>query len=336
MLNDRRRIVLSALVEEYVHSAQPVASRSIVDRSRLRCSPATVRNDLAALEETGLVFQPHVSSGRVPTDSGYRVFVDDLAPSECLTPEEAAGVRRTLGELEVEFHDLMRETAQVLARLSGYAAVAVAPMPRRARIRRVSLVPMGPRRVLVVVVTDGGQVVNRPVEFADPIGEEALAASERTLNAHLDGRVAAEVGALREPLAGTDGDAVAAGLLTDVAECLVEADRDRLHHAGVSALLAQPEFADPEVIRPLVAVLENGVAFLRALGESASAEDVTVRIGHENDIAELGRLSFVAAAYGGSDGGVVGLIGPTRMEYARAMSAVRCVADGLSSAMYGA
>lgn len=338
MLNERRRTVLAALVNEYVASVQPVGSKLLVERYQLGCSPATVRSELAALEETGYVFQPHVSAGRVPTDSGYRAFVNHVvavAPAELDVPE-AEGVRRFYAEAEHELTDILRETSALLSRLTSYVAVVAAPTLRRARIRRVTLVPLGTRRASVVVVTDSGQVASRTVEFDRDVTAETLGSVESYLSRTLDGAIGDEAEWLRTSIDGVPGHeaVIAITALDEVLDCLAEADEDRVLTGGVSALLAHPEFSDPGVVRPLVGLLEDGLAMLKVLSDVMRTPQVEVRIGHENPVGALEHTSFVAARYGeGDSGGIVGVIGPTRMDYRRTISAVRTVSDSLSEVL---
>jgi heat-inducible transcriptional repressor len=338
MLNERRRRVLKALVEEYIASGQPVGSKHLVDCYQLGCSPATVRSELAALEETGYVYQPHVSSGRVPTDTGYRAFVDDLLESG-ETPADSQGlqVRRSYLELAGEVDELMRQTSVALSHLTHYVAVVMAPTLNLSRIRRVNLVSMGSRRVLLVVITEGGEVVNRHVALSGEATPERLAEVERALNASLADKRALEVRPLQRAVeTGLPEHALLAEIMEQVLECLEEADRDRLYHVGVPELLALPEFADASMVRPLLTVLEDGLVMLETLSEVMRAGGLTVRIGSENRARELGRLSLVATRYGSeTSDGIVGVIGPTRMDYSRSIAAVHSAAEGLSEALGG-
>lgn len=338
MLNERRRTVLSALVNEYVASVQPVGSKVLVERYHLGCSPATVRSELAALEETGLVYQPHVSAGRIPTDTGYRAFVDGVVETGVpgLASQEADSVRRHYAEAEHEISEVLRDTSALLSRLTSYVAVVAAPTIKRARIRRVTLVPLGGRRALVVVVTDSGQVANRAIEFDTDVTPDAVGRVEAYLSHALDGAPGDEVQTMRRTLDPSVDDraGVARRVLDEVIDCLAEADEARVLTGGVSALLAHPEFEDPGVVRPLLALLEDGIAMLRVLSDVMRFTGVEVRIGHENPVGALERASFVAARYGEGDaGGIVGVIGPTRMDYGRAISAVRTVSDALSDVL---
>ena len=338
MLNDRRREVLSALVSEYIASAHPVASRVLVERYGLHVSPATVRNDLAYLEDSGYVYQPHVSAGRVPTDGGYRAYVDDLGAGamDAAGSTELETIRRFYGGREMEVSDLLRETALLLSRMTTYMSVVVAPAVRRARIKRVSLVSLGARQVLLVVVTDRGQVAKRYVELEVPITERELADIESFLAGALEAVVSEEAEAVHRELlqAPTAFRQIAAALIGEVLACMVEAEDERLVHGGVAGLLAQPEFADPKEARPLLELVEEGLVLVHALCDAAGTEGTVVRIGRENTIEELSRASVVATAFGPHGGeGVVCLIGPTRMDYRRAMGITRRVADELSETL---
>lgn len=338
MLSDRRRRVLAALVQEYVRSAQPVASRQLVDRYDLCVSPATVRNELAVLEDSGLVYQPHVSAGRVPTDAGYRAFVDAMyqtGPAEGLTPQEVADVQERYQTLEHEVTEAMRETSAMLSRLTSYVAVAVAPAHRKARIKRVNLVWLGETRAVVVVVTDAGRVSDRVADLPEPIGPDQLAAVERLLNSWLEGHAGEEIGSSRALLEASVQvpPRVAATLVDEVLSCAKEVDADRVVTGGVPGLLAQPEFTDPRLVGGLLQLLEDGIATLQMLSKVAAPGDVVVRIGAENPTG-LDRLSVVSAAYEAEGNeGIVGVIGPTRMDYPRAVAAVRTVADRLSKTL---
>lgn len=336
MLNERRRKILSALVRHYIRSAQPVSSKVLVDRYRLDCSPATVRHDLSALEDSGHVRQPHVSAGRIPTDAGYRAFVDDMVERHALRGLSAAetdAVRERLGALRREIHDKLRETASILSHLTNQVAVVVAPPPEGARIRRIDVVPMSPRHVLLVVITDSGDVAKAHLDLPEEASPEELRALEDVLSRALHDLSAEEVLALPDAALEVTGAhrRVARVLANGAGACLASADDERLFHGGAPNLLAQPEFADSAQVRPLLQLLEDGIAMLEVLGDAAVSQDVVVRIGAENTRAEMARVSIVAAPYAAGEGrGVVALLGPTRMDYGRSMTAVRIVADTLS------
>jgi len=238
--------------------------------------------------------------------------------------------------------DLMRETSAALTRLTDCLAVTVAPSVTTARVKRIDLLSMASRRALFVLITESGQVVNRSVELACSTPPERLSQIERALNAALVGKRASEIRPLREALEATSrdeagggqADGIVARVVDEILDALDEADRDRLYHVGVPALLAQPEFHDAERAGPLIEFLEDGIAVLEALSDVLGHRGLVVRIGHENRRAELGNVSLVATNYGsGSTDGVVGVIGPTRMDYNRAITAVRSVADELEDVL---
>jgi len=334
MLNERRRRVLSALVEEYIASATPVGSKTLVERYELGCSPATVRNELSILEETGFVLQPHVSAGRMPTDIGYRSFVDALiergGPS---LDEQRYHAARFTNAAEVD--DLMRETSVALTQLTNCLAVVLAPSVSLSRVRRIDLLSLTRQRAVFVLITSSGQVVNRTIELAEETAPERLAEIERAMNAALDGKHAADIRPLRKAIEKSHtGDALVGTVIDEILDALDEADRDRFFHVGIPALLAQPEFHDADRARPLIEFLEDGIAVLEALSDALGTREITIRIGHENRRAELGNVSIVATNYGvGGTDGVIGVIGPTRMNYERAMAAVRAVSDDLTEAL---
>jgi heat-inducible transcriptional repressor len=334
MLNERRRRVLQALVEEYIASAIPVGSKTLVDRYKLGCSPATVRNELAILEETGYVVQPHVSAGRLPTDTGYRSFVDVLIESG-FSAADVEEMQWALHHDVSEVDELMRETSVALTQLTSCLAVVLAPSVTLTRVKRIDLLSLAPRRALFVLITESGQVVNRSIELAEDTPPQRLAEVEKSLNSAFDGKRAAEIRPLRGALQDAEeSDTLMSLVVDEILDALDEADRDRLYHVGVPALLAQPEFQEAGRARPLIEFLEDGIAVLETLSEALGSSGVSVRIGHENRRVELGNVSIVATNYGdGETDGIIGVIGPTRMDYQRAMSAVRVIADGLSDAL---
>ena len=331
MLSERRRRVLQALVEEYVSSAVPVGSATLVSRHELGCSPATVRSELSILEETGYVRQPHVSAGRVPTDSGYRSFVDDML--ERTTPQVAQVDAPELHHT-AELDELMRQTSSALMRLTSCLAVSIAPSAGAGAVKRLNVVPISPRRLLTVLITESGRVVNRTIEVETDLDAPQVARLEARMNDALVGKRAAEIRVAGRPTLADAPDHLYELLARQIAEALEESDRDRLFSIGIPALLAQPEFHDAERVRPLIEFLEDGFAVLDALADALVRRDVLVRIGHENVRAELGDVSVVATSYSaGSQDGVVAVIGPTRMDYQRAIGAVRGVACELEEAL---
>ena len=338
MLNDRRRHILAALVAEYIASAHPVSSRTLVERYGLACSSATVRNDLAALEDEGLVFQPHTSAGRIPTDGGYRTYVDtEVAPRAAGTPSaESNAVRRRLAETDGDAAGVVREAATLLSALTGYASFVLAPPARRSRIRRLTVVPMSSAEVLLVLVTDLGQVLKRHVESAAPVDPAVLADAEALLSEAISEALPEEAEHVRRELLRdpTPVRGLAAEVLGAAIRTLVESEEYHVAHGGLASLLRQPEFADPRQAGPLVDLLEDARGTAAALAGLAGPGETVVRIGRENTADGFQSMSVVATAYGPeAEAGIACVIGPTRMEYVRAVAVTACVADSLEEAL---
>ena len=335
-MNERRKRILGALVQEYVCSAQPVSSQVLVDRHDLACSAATVRNELSALEESGHVYQPHVSAGRMPTDLGYRVFVDDMAGrhGDDLTADEVEAVQLRYSTVETGLQGLLSETAELISRLTSHVAVVVSPGVRRHRVRRIDLVTIGGEHVLAVVITDRGEVLKRHVTIVGGVSEVVVESAEQELRAYVEGKTAEDV--RRAAAAGGVGvhQDVSRSVLAELVGSLDDLEQGPLFHVGTQALLEEPEFEDPVMVRSLVGLLEDGLVLAGVLSDALRRHEVLVRIGAENHEDALDHMSVVASTYDAAGAeGVVGLLGPTRMDYARAITTVRLVADELSGSL---
>jgi heat-inducible transcriptional repressor len=337
--DERRLAVLRAIVEDYVTTQEPVGSRALVERHSLGVSPATIRNDMAALEEAGLIAQPHTSAGRVPTDKGYRLFVDRLSSVKPLSQAERRAIS-TLLEDALDLDDVVDRSVRLLSQLTHQVAVVQYPSLQRSALRHVELVPLSERRVLVVIITETGRVEQRSLELPAPLPEPTVAELRARLNVGAAGR---RLGQLEAPLAEVveafppaEREAVRA-VVGVVQATLAEATEERVVMAGASHLVrADTDF--PGTVRPVLEALEEQVVLLRLLTEMAEdSADVSVRIGHEHTHAGLAETSVVAAGYG-ADGQTVariGALGPTRMDYAGTIAAVRAVARYLSRILAG-
>ncbi|WP_199422086.1 heat-inducible transcriptional repressor HrcA [Actinotalea solisilvae] len=334
MSEDRRLDVLRAIVEDYVHTHEPVGSRVLVERHNLGVSPATIRNDMAALEDAGYIAQPHTSAGRVPTDKGYRLFVDRLSTVKPLSSPERRAIQAFL-EDAVDLDDVVDRSVRLLAQLTHQVAVVQYPSLRRSALRHLELVPVGENRLLVVIITDNGRVEQRVLELDEPLAEHVVPELRARLNATAAGRRLVD---LPEPLDRmTQAFAVAEQPLVQrviraVEDTLAEATEERIVMAG-TANLARSGTDFSGTIRPVLEALEEQVVLLRLLTEMAEdSAGVAVRIGRENQHAGLAETSIVAAGYGADDEPVarIGSLGPTRMDYAGTIASVRAVARYLS------
>ncbi|MDO8108118.1 heat-inducible transcriptional repressor HrcA [Isoptericola sp. b441] len=339
MSDDRRLDVLRAIVEDYVTTNEPVGSRALVERHALDVSPATIRNDMAVLEEAGYIAQPHTSAGRVPTDKGYRLFVDRLSSVKPLSAAERRAIATFLADA-VDLDDVVDRSVRLLSQLTHQVAVVQYPSLARSALRHVELVPLEDRRILVVIITETGRVEQRIVELDEPVAEDLVPELRARLNVSAAGRRLSE---LDVPLsqvveAFAVGERGAVRAVADVVrDTLAETTEERVVMAGTSNLLrADRDF--PGTVRPVIEALEEQVVLLRLLTEMAEdTVDVAVRIGHENTHVGLAEASIVAAGYG-ADGETVariGALGPTRMDYAGTIASVRAVARYLSRILAG-
>lgn len=337
MLDERKEVILYALVHDYILTAAPVGSSRLVQKYKLGISAATVRNEMAALEEMGYLHQPHTSAGRIPTDEGYRFYVDSLKAQSGLTPAEQRWIQQSYLSLNKEMSDLMRKTSALLSNLTSYVAIVLSPPLKRSAIKHLDLVAISPRRVLVVVITDSGCVAKQVIELSESVSPEQVRKVERTLNAKLAAKTASQVRrgsqiALGDEVAGVVGEQV----LDTVLDLLEEEDEvDRVFLEGTSSMLSQPEFGKLAKVQSLLETLEKGYTLLNVLGGVFEAQRTQVRIGAENPQKEIQDCSLVATNYrlGEDSFGAIGLLGPTRMNYLRAISAVECIAENLSEVL---
>ena len=327
MLDERKLSVLRAIVQDYVATSEPVGSKALSERHSLGVSPATIRNDMATLEDEGYITQPHTSAGRVPTDSGYRLFVDRLATVKPLSAAERRAIHVFL-EGAVDLDDVVLRTVRLLAQVTGQVAVVQYPSLTRSRVRHVELVPLGGTRLMVVVISTTGRVEQRVIDTHALLEEETIAQLRNRLNEAVAGQLLSDVPDAAERVAeavGPETRPAALAVISTMLESLVEESEERVVLAG-TANLAMFGADFPKTIRPVLEALEEHVVLLRLLGEATAPSEVHVQIGHELPVEGLSSTSLVSASYGETSAGRLGVIGPTRMDYPSAIGAVRAVA----------
>ncbi len=336
-LDDRRAAILKAIVQDYVRAGEPVGSKRLVDEWNLGVSPATVRSDMAALEDAGLITHPHTSAGRVPTDAGYRYFVDTLTDAEPLRPEQLAALEGLLmGSPDLE--ELLRRTSSVLSRLTRFAALVVAPQLDRSRLRHIELVQLAPTSILAVFIVDTGRVDKRMLDLDAPVAEHDVQRARHAINdavANLRllqvpdviAGVAAGAPAEVRPLLEAVGGTVRKGLVA-------AGEGDQLFVGGTAHMAGGGYFDRIEQVKSVFETLEEQVVVLQMLRE-ALQDDPAVRIGRELPLVELAACSVVAARYQATEGsgGSVGVLGPSRMDYPKTLAAVQAVASSLEKAL---
>ncbi|QTX04870.1 heat-inducible transcriptional repressor HrcA [Agromyces archimandritae] len=341
MVSERRLAVLRAIVQDYVASREPVGSKTIVDRHSFGVSAATIRNDMALLEEEALIEAPHTSSGRIPTDKGYRLFVDRLADVRPLSPVQRHAIEAFLGG-SADLDELLARTVRLMSQLTRQLAVVQVPLFGVSHVRHVELIDLGGGRLLVMLITDAGHVDQRIVDLAEPeatddatVDAEALGRIRERLNRLLGGLEVRDA----ERALGADDDLGLpehAGLIARVRASLAVQARgqraEKLVVAGAANLVRTEQDFGGSILDILEAIEEQAVV-LRLFGEMAEEQGgVTVSIGRENAPFGLGETSVVASSFAapGRELARLGVLGPTRMDYSTNMAAVRAVARYLS------
>jgi heat-inducible transcriptional repressor len=337
MQEERRIAVLRAIVQDYVATEEPVGSKALVERHGLNVSPATVRNDMAALEDEGYLTQPHTSAGRIPTDKGYRLFVDRLGSVKPLSAPEKRAIASFL-DGAVDLDDVVSRSVRLLSQLTRQVAVVQYPTLSRSTVRHLELVALSPDRLLAVAILSTGRVEQRVVELATPISDDDLARLRSRVNLAATGEVIADaVAALKSLGAGVDpedqpGDDHTAAVAQVLVEAMSNHRSDQRVAVGGAANLARYGDSFESSVRPVLEALEEHVVLLKLLGEASPSGTVTVRIGAEGPIEDFASTSVVATGYGPHDDALatLGIVGPTRMDYPGTMAAVRAVARYVS------
>jgi len=332
MLTSRQERILCKVVDGYLATAQPVASRTIAADPELDCGPSTVRNELALLEEYGLLAHPHVSAGRVPTEAGQRYVVDRLLSSERALPAPTKPLELSL--IRRELDEAMRATSETLSQVTNLLAVVSAPSINTATVRHIEVLALQPQLVLVVIITSTGTVSKMLATFDSAVDPGLVSWAGEYLNERL---VGLGLGSRMLPQRLTD-PALSARELAFLARFapafgdLANESEDALYVEGTARLFETAKFADATSVNELVSLLERRVALLSVLRTVLAEPGVYVRIGRENELPAMQSLALVAAGYGMPRRklGTVSLIGPVRMDYAGAIATVREAANELS------
>lgn len=326
MLDERRAAILRAVVEGYIETAQPVGSGHVARRGDVSVSPATVRNDMAVLEQEGYLAQPHTSAGRIPTDKGYRFFVDSLVGPGDLDPERRQQVRSFFDTTHGAIEDMLHSTSQLLSNLTDYAAVVVGPPHEQATIRSVQLVGLGGRTGLLVAVLSNGVVEKATVDLADDLGEERLGAATAHLSACLVGGTLGELPELQP-----SGDPALDDVCTAALRALSaghQQEADHVYVGGASRMAVAFDAVD--TVRRVLGTLEQQYVVVGLLRDVLD-RGLSVAIGAEHGLEPLAECSVIVSPYvvEGERAGTIGVLGPTRMHYPQALAAVALVSSRL-------
>jgi len=330
-LDPRSQAILRAVIDEYVTTAEPVGSQTLVERYRLGVSSATVRNVLAELEQAGYLTHPHTSAGRVPTDAGYRLYVEDIAPQMHLAPVERLMIRHQFGQVEFASEQWFRLAAATIATTTHAAGLATPAKPRSCRLRHVDLVATASQTASLVLVLSEGSVKQELVQMPDTYDQHDLDDVARLLNAELSGKSTRQVANRLSQLADeSDVSALMLRICQRIERMMRDFDAAAVEDVfsdGLLNVMSEPEFSQSDKLRRVFAALQNRDYLGSLVRRLANAQDVQVLIGAENDAAEMQDVSLVLATYGqpGRAMGVVGVLGPTRMAYPQAIGTVRFV-----------
>lgn len=335
-LTPRQQMILSLMMREYIKTATPVGSRALVERYGLQVSAATVRNEMARLEELGYLTHPHTSAGRIPTNKGYRCFVEQLLDEVELPLQERLTIAHQFHQARHDLDQWMPLTASVLARTTRGAALVTAPQAHQSRYKHLQLISTHGQTVLLILVLVGGTVKQQVLTLAQPFDQAALSEASDRLNQMCTGLTAAEIEARIGDLPSFEADI--AHIAVEIMKRAGEHRAEPIYRDGLHEVLQEPEFAEGEKAHGLVRVMEEH-SFLEAVLADALSPDVgcvRVLIGGEGRWDELQACSLVLARYGITNyvTGALGVVGPTRMLYGRAISAVRFVAGLLSDLVY--
>lgn len=329
-LNERKMQILKTLIDDYVQTAQPVGSRTISRKYELGLSSATIRNEMADLEEMGYISQPHTSAGRVPSDKGYRFYVDHLMQTHTLALDEIQQIRSVIELRLNEINALIRSASDIISMITGYASVAISPKLTKVLLKTVQLVPVDEKKALVVVVSSGGIVKSHVMRLETETTSDTLLILSNYLHQKLSGqviefiRLPAPEEVVREIRVRYE---TARDVLEGVKQCLRGVEESELITNGTMNLLNHPEFNDLLKVREVLELFNDHDVIKALMSAAMKKSGLNVQIGKENPLEPMRECSLVTASYslGDTDVGALGVIGPTRMSYGRVVSAMRYI-----------
>ena len=335
-LSERKKKILRAVVESYVQTAEPVGSKAILELADLNVSSATIRNELADLTEQGYLEQPHTSAGRIPSPKGYRLYVNELMEDQRLSLEETRQINEALHLKMQELDKVIDQAGRMVSQLTNYPAFAVAGNPRRVTIRRFDLILVDANSFIVVVMTDGNVVKNKLIHLPAELSEPQLQLLTALLNTSFTGKtldeLTPELMRVAEHAAGSSYGLISL-VVSFAMDVLDEMENGAVYTAGASHILDHPEYQDVGKAQKLMTYLSEEQSLIQSLALPTMGDDNTkILIGPENVAEELKDTSVVLASYDIGDGmkGVIGVVGPTRMDYGKVAAKLSYVADGLS------
>ena len=331
VLQERKQKILSAVIHQYIKTGKPVGSNILIEEYDIKLSPATVRNLMAELEEEGFLTHPHTSAGRIPTDKGYRTYVDSLVNLQHFAVEEEERIKKEYEQKHKEIETLLSETSRILSGLSNYTGFVLAPKAQYNEISNIELLQIAPDQLLVVLLTHTGMVKHKKVDAS--LSPEQISRLRNFLNDKLRGVPLAEAnGRIIEEIRNFRQNTAEMSRIVEKISDIFYGIQDDIYIDGASNVVAIPDFNDFEPLKSLLRLNEDKEKLIQIINENFSGAGINVKIGSENSLAELKELSIVTTVY--KDGekavGVLGIIGPKRMEYDKMMSLVDAVSKMLN------
>ncbi|MBP3038925.1 heat-inducible transcriptional repressor HrcA [Bacillaceae bacterium Marseille-Q3522] len=336
MLTERQLLIFQVIVDDFIHSAQPVGSRSLAKKDGISFSSATIRNEMADLEELGFIEKTHTSSGRVPSEKGYRYYVDHLLSPQKLNYDDMKKLKSVFAERIVELEKIVQRSAKILSELTNYTSIILGPAVREHRLKKIQIVPLNKETAIAIIVTDTGHVENKMFHLPPAIDAGDIEKFVNILNDRLEGvpldrlnhTIYKEIAVLlRQHLHHYDT------MLSSIAGTLKISGREKMFFGGKTNMLSQPEFHDLEKIRSLMAMLEQEKSFYELIRGNPSG--IHVKIGREIENAVIEDCSLITATYavGKEQIGTIAILGPTRMEYSRVISLLQVLTNDLTAVL---
>lgn len=328
IMDERKKRILQAIIDDYIDTAEPIGSRTIARKYELGLSSATIRNEMADLEDMGYLAQPHTSAGRIPSDKGYRLYVDKLMRLRNLRKEESDRMRTEMETHMNELNQLLKKASSVLSRYTRYTSMAVTPQLKTSTIKTIQVVPIEMGKAMVIVVTNAGIIRSALVKIDESIRPDMLIMISNELNDKLGGLTVEQVSTGKaielENHTGMPTD-ILMPVINGVADCIAQIDIPEVYVEGTTNIFNYPEFKDVSKAREFMNVLDEKANLFKIMTSQVEPHEISVRIGSENDMSVIKDCSLIMANYNLSDSfkGSIGIIGPTRMEYPRVISLLK-------------
>jgi heat-inducible transcriptional repressor len=337
MLSERQRLILNAIIDDYIRSAEPVGSRSISKRGDVAYSPATIRNEMSDLEDMGFLEQPHTSAGRIPSHKGYRYYVDHLVKINKIGEYEIETIKRFFAERMNHIEQVIQHAATMLSGLTNYTSIVMGPEMFNTTLKHLQIVPLNERSAVAIFVTNTGHVENKTVTLPEGIPMNELEQMVNLLNSRLSGvpliqfksKLYSEISSELSKYVSRYQE-----LISMLEVAVNEDEKDRIFLSGTTNMLIQPEFRDLEKVKSILDLLDEAPALVKMF--SGVPEGIQVRIGSENSVEAISNCSLITASYSleGKPLGTIGILGPTRMEYGKVISLLDILSKQLGEAMF--